>query len=180
MPSVAPGSAGDRVEEALTGIDERRSPGLYLVEKDGGVLVGRNKPERVGRFDRGGGGRAFVRGDRWMLPGTYRIRTQIRFTTGYNTAQVVLGYRARDKNVRLTLTAGDFLYSIGEEDKEPEFDKVSWRFAGMRTRDGSLPGSQRGGAVDLKRSATAVDLELLVEGHAPPGSMDATWGRTTR
>ncbi len=156
---------GNWVEESLTGVDERRRPGLYLVEKDGGVLVGRNKPRNAsGRFDRGGGGRAFVRGDRWLLPGTYRIRTQIRFTTGYNTAQVVLGYRARDKNVRLTLTAGDFLYSIGEEDKEPEFDKVSWRFAGMRARDGGLPGSQSGGAVDLKRSATAVDLELLVEG----------------
>lgn len=156
---------GGWVEESLTRVDDRRPPGLYLVEKDGGVLVGRKKPrDASGRFDRGGGGKAFVRADRWVLPGTYRLRTKVRFTTGFNTMQVVLGWQARDRNLRLTLEAGDLLYAIGEEDKEPAFDKVRWRFEGMRNRDAALPGSLRGGVVDLKRSATAIDVELLVEG----------------
>ena len=143
---------GEWVEESLTFSTNGAGRGLYLVEKDGGVLVGRREqaPERFEALrPPGRGERSFLRASAGCSRGRTR-RTQIRFTTGYNTAQVVLGYRARDKNVRLTLTAGDFLYSIGEEDKEPEFDKVSWRFAGMRTRDGGLPGSQRGGAVDLK------------------------------
>ena len=150
------------------------------MEKDGGVLVGRNKPRNASGASIGEGadGRSFAKS--WMLPGTYRVRTQIRFTTGYNTAQVVLGYRARDKNVRLTLTAGDFLYSIGEEDKEPEFDKVVAlrRDAHPRRR---VTGESAGRGRGPERSATAVDLELLVEGPRVSAWLDGRYvGRTTR
>lgn len=153
------------IDESLTRVDDRRPKELFYVGKDGGLHLGRRKPRTgSGRIDRSGGGKSFVRGDRWMLPGQYRIQTQIRFTTGYNTALAVIGWQTRDRNVRLQLQAGSYLYAIGKEDEEPKFETVSWRFDGMRTRDGGLPGSARGGAIKLPAPSTAVALELVVDG----------------
>ena len=164
-PALAFDELGGWLDESLTRVDERRPKELFYVAGDGGLHLGRRKPRAgSGRIDRSGGGKSFVRGERWMLPGQYRLKTQIRFTTGFNTALAVIGWQTRDRNVRLQIRAGSYLYSIGKEEEEPKFEKVSWRFDGMRTRDGGLPGSARGGSIKLPAPSTAVTLELVVDG----------------
>ncbi|MEM1449271.1 MAG: hypothetical protein AAGI22_09150 [Planctomycetota bacterium] len=154
-------------DEELTRLDEDRPKELFGFEEDGGILLGRRvKRGGSGRFDRRGGGKSFVRASRWMLPGSYSVRTNVRFTTAYNTAVAVVGWTSRERNVRLQITAGDWAYAVGDKDEEPRFDSVRWGFDGMRTRDAGLPGSARGGAIVLGSSSTSVTLELLVEGAA--------------
>ncbi|MEM9803210.1 MAG: hypothetical protein AAGA20_23025, partial [Planctomycetota bacterium] len=154
-------------DEELTGLDEDRPPELFALQDDGGFLLGRReKRTDTGRFDRRGGGKAFLRASRWMLPGAYSVRTNVRFSTGYNTFHAVLGWTSRERNVRLTITAGDWAYAVGDVDDEPTFETVRCRFDGLRTRDTGLTGSLEGGGVDLGASRTAIDLELLVEGAA--------------
>ncbi|MEM8712417.1 MAG: hypothetical protein AAGG01_15805, partial [Planctomycetota bacterium] len=69
-------------DEELTRLDQDRVNGLYFVEDDGTLLLGRDKPRTgSGRFDRNGGGRSFVRSSRWLMPGTYRMKTRVNFTT---------------------------------------------------------------------------------------------------
>lgn len=101
-----------------------------------------------------------------MLPGSYTVRTHVRFTTGFNTAVVVVGWTSRERNVRMNIVAGDWRYAVGEKDEEPKFDSLRWRFDGMRTRDAGLPGSARAGAIELGTSTTGVSLEIRVEGAA--------------
>ncbi len=171
LNGIAPIPAGESEElvgwadETLTRLDDDRAPGLFFVEEDGTVLLGR-KTARTGsgRFDRTGGGRSFVRATRWMLPGTYRIKTRVNFTTAHGTVIVVLGWMTRDRNLRLRLTAGDRDYASGESEKEPKFDKVRWRFNGMRTREGGLATSVTGGTIELQPAGASVELELVVTG----------------
>ncbi len=160
-----PEELGDWTEESLTRLDEDRRPGLYFVEDDGTLLLGRDSTRTgSGRFDRNGGGRSFVRASRWMLPGTYRLKTRVNFTTSYGTSLIVLGWMSRERNIRIHMTAGDFEYAIGESDEAPKFDTVRWRFDGMRTREGGLQTSVRGGVIELKPATSSVDVEILVTG----------------
>lgn len=164
-PIGEPDELGGWVEESLTRLDDDRRPELFFVEEDGTLLLGRNKSRTgTGRFDRNGGGRSFVRSSRWMLPGTYRMKTRVNFTTSFGSALVVLGWSTRDRNIRISLTAGDVEYAIGETDEEPSFDKVRWRFDGMRTREGGLATSVRGGAIELKPAGASVEIEVLITG----------------
>ncbi|QDV06956.1 hypothetical protein Poly30_24740 [Planctomycetes bacterium Poly30] len=165
IPPGEPDELGGWVEESLTRLDEDRPEGLYFVEDDGTLLLGRNSARTsTGRFDRNGGGRSFVRASRWMLPGTYRIQTRMNFTTAYATGLIVLGWSSRERNIRIPLTAGDVQYAIGESDEEPSFDKVNWRFDGMRTREGGLWTSVRGGAIELDPPSASIEIELLITG----------------
>ncbi len=171
LSGIAPIPKGESEElegwadESLTRLDDDRAKGLFFVEDDGTLLLGR-KTARTGsgRFDRSGGGRSFVRATRWLLPGTYRIKTRVNFTTAHGTVIVVLGWKTRDRNLRLRLTAGDFDYAVGESDEAPKFDTVRWRFNGMRTREGGLGTSVSGGSIELDPPGASVDLELLVMG----------------
>lgn len=153
------------IDESLTRLDDNRVRGLFFVEDDGTLLLGRKTARKgSGRFDRSGGGRSFARANRWMMPGTYRIKTRVNFTTSHGSVIVVLGWKTRDRNLRLRLTAGDFDYAVGESEEEPEFDSVRWRFNGMRTREGGLGTSVTGGAIELEPAGASVALELVVTG----------------
>ena len=154
-------------DEELTGLDKNRPKGLYRIEPDGALLLGRRERQAgTGDLDRRGGGKSFLRADRWMLPGSYAISTRVSFTTGSNAFLAVLGWTSRERNVRLRLTAIDWDYAKGDKETSAEFKSVSWSFNGLRTRDGGLPGSAKSGAVAISNSQTSVQLELLVEGSA--------------
>ncbi len=166
LPGLAAELEGWRDEE-LTSLDKNRPKGLYRIEPDGGLLLGRRQRQAgTGDMDRGGGGKSFLRADRWMLPGSYSVSTRVSFTTASNSFLAVLGWTSRERNVRLRLTATDWDYATGKKDTSPEFKSVNWAFDGLRTRDGGLPGSARSGAVSVTNSQTSVQLELLVEGSA--------------
>ena len=166
LPGLAVELLGWRDEE-LTSLDKNRPKELYRVEPDGSLLLGRRQRQAgTGDMDRGGGGKSFLRADRWMLPGSYSISTRVSFTTASNNFLAVLGWTSRERNVRLRLTAQDWEYATGKKDSSAEFKSVNWAFDGLRTRDGGLPGSVRSGSVSVNNSQTSVQLELLVEGSA--------------
>ena len=166
-------------DEELTGLDDNRPEGLYRIEADGSLLLGRRERQAgTGDMERRGGGRSFLRADRWMLPGSYSVSTRVAFTTGSNSFLAVVGWTSRERNVRLRLTASDVSYARGEKESSPEFKSVGWSFNGLRTRDGGLPGSARSGSVSIGRSQTSVELELLVEGSAVSAWIDGQYAGT--
>lgn len=152
-------------DEELVRLDQDRPEELFQIAEDGTVRLGRREGRSgSGSIERSGGGRSFVRADRWMLPGTYEVTANLRFTTGFNRVFAVLGWQTRDRNTRLAITAGDVEYASGETDEEPRFEDVGWRYDGMRPRDRGLPGSSRGGRLELPAPSTSVSLRLLVDG----------------
>lgn len=166
LPGLA-AELGGWEDEELTSLDKNRPKGLYRIEPDGSLLLGRRERQAgTGEMDRRGGGKSFLRADRWMLPGSYSISTRVSFTTGANAFLAVLGWTSRERNVRLRLTAIDWDYAKGDKESSAEFKSVNWSFNGLRTRDGGLPGSAMSGAVSISNSQTSVQLELLVEGSA--------------
>jgi hypothetical protein len=153
------------VEESLTGYDKERDVGLWYDEPDGDVVVGRKRPRTgTGLVDRGGGGVCFVRAQDYQLPGTYRVKTRVQFTTSFGYGALVVGYTRRDRNVRVNVVGGDYQYSIGESDEEPAFDSVGWGVDGLYVREGPLAGSRPGGRAEFGRKRTAFELEVLVDG----------------
>ncbi len=154
------------VEDELTGYEERRVAGLWYETEDGDLIVGRHRPRTgTGQVDPRAHQRdAFARAGRWNLPGTWRARMRIQFTTSYLSGAVILGYTRRDRNVRFQFHAGDFMYAIGEKEEAAELDSVGWSLHGLRDRDGALPGSTPRGRVEFPRPKTSFELELLVDG----------------
>ncbi len=169
FPFDAPGRyAGWRgwEEDGLTGYEDFRVPDLWYAADDGDLHVGRKRPRTgTGRLDRAAHQRhAFVRTRDWLLPGTYRIRMDVQFTTSYVSGAVILGYTRRDRNVRFGFTAGDFMYAIGESEDEPKFEEVSWSLRGLFQRDGALAGSVPRGTHAFGKPRSGFKLELLVDG----------------
>ena len=155
-------------ESDLSGYEEFRVKELWFAGDNGDLHVGRKKPRKgTGLIDRNAHrAHCFALSKNWALPGAYRIKTRIKFTTSYVSGAVVFGYTRRDHNLRFQFTAGDLMYAIGESEEEPTFKSVGWRLHGLRTRDGALPGSVNGGGYEFARALRAFDLELLVEGAA--------------
>ena len=178
LPTLA-SELGGWTDEELTGLDEGRPDGLYGFEDDGTILLGRRARRKdSGKFDRRGGGRSFIRSERWMLAGSYSIATRVTFTTGSNQFLAVLGWTSRERNIRFRLTASDWEYATGRKEGEADFKSVGWGFDGLRTRDGGLPGSRRSGSISLSGTQTSVLLELLVEGSAVSAWIDGQYAGT--
>ncbi len=161
------------IEDELVGYDKKRRVGLWHALPDGDLLVGRREERTgTGKVDRGGGGMAFTRSEDYLLPGTYRIETRVRFTTAYGRGQVVFGYQRRDRSLRLTFSGGAYMYAVGESEEEPSFEEIDWSLSGMWERDGALSGSTRSGKVDFGKQRTAFDLVLLVDGASVQAMVD--------
>jgi hypothetical protein len=156
------------VEAGLTGYEERRAPGCWYVEPDGELHVGRFRPrEGTGTLDRTSHQRhAYVHTARSEPEGRYAVSCRIQFTTSYVNGALVLGYGRRDRNVRLSFSAGDFLYAIGKKDETKEIEQVGWRIDGLRERDGPLSGSTAGGTVKFAEPRTNFELLAIVDGAA--------------
>ncbi|MEE8467622.1 MAG: hypothetical protein V3T22_04165, partial [Planctomycetota bacterium] len=160
------------VEDELVGHDEDRIPGLWHATGDGDLLVGRRSPRTgTGSMDRAGGGLAFVRSVRALLPGTYRIRTRVHLTTAQVNAAVVLGYDRRDRSIRFSFsgTNADF---AADRTTEGGVERLNWRLSGMWQRDGALAGSTPSGGIDFGRPRTSFVLELLVDGASLQAFID--------
>jgi hypothetical protein len=154
------------VEDGLTGYEDLRVEGLWYAAEDGALHVGRERPRAgTGTMDRSAHQRqAFVRSTRWNLPGRYVVSAQVQLTTSFVDAALVIGYTRRDRNVRVHLNAGDFLYSIGVKEGAEEIKSVGWRCDGLFDRDNALPGARPGGVVDFGRPVSAIHVDLLVDG----------------
>jgi hypothetical protein len=150
----------------LTGYEEHFAKGLWYVAANEDLHVGRKKPRTAtGRLDRSAHlHHAFALSAPRLMPGAYRIKMRIKFTTSYVSGAVVFGYARRDLNLRFGFSAGDLMYAIGESEEKPAFDEMRWSLNGLRQRDGALPGSLGGGGFAFERALPSFDLELLVEG----------------
>jgi len=153
-------------EDLLTDYEERRVPGLWYLDRDRTLHVGRKEPRtETGDFDRRAHQvHAFTRGTEWITPGAFELRARVKFTTSFVSGALVLGYTRRDRNLRLNFSAGDFLYSIGAGENEPTFDSVSFYLSGLRDRDGPLHGSIPVGGQDFGQRATGFDFLIRVDG----------------
>ncbi len=154
------------MEDELTGYEEHRTPNLWYDDGEGGVHIGREKPrEKTGQLDRSAHQRdAFVRGREWLLPGRYRLRARIHFTTTFVRGGVMIGYTRRDRNVRFEFDAGDYMYSIGESEKAAELDSVGVSLHSMRDGESASFGQTVGGGVNFDHPSTSFELELVVDG----------------
>src|SRR5262249_1670653 len=138
--------------------------------------VGRQKPrEGTGTIDRNAAQvHAFALAPDWVLPGTWRLDANIRFTTSFVAGAVIFGYTEREANYRFGFNAGDFMYASGVSQKEPEFTSMGWGISGLRDRDGGLAGSTAGGGVDFGGRAAGFDLTIEVDGALAIFSINGT------
>jgi hypothetical protein len=155
-------------EAGLTGYEERRAAQCWYVEPDGDLHVGRFEPrDGTGLLDRRAHQRhAFALTGDAQAAGRYALRCRVQFTTSYVSGALVLGYMRRDRNVRLSFSAGDFYYSIGKKEQPEELDGVGWRVDGLRDRDGPLTGSLSAGRVAFDSPRTSFELLAIVDGAA--------------
>lgn len=162
------------VEDSLVGFEDRRAKGLWYVTPEMNLVVGAVRPaSSTGRVDRNAYQQdAYARAPEWILPGSYRLRGRIRFTTAYVAGAIVLGSTRRDRDLRLLFSAGNFDYAIGESDVEPSFETLSWRLDALRERDPALAGSAGSGIFAFDRAAPSFAFELLVEGATLRVSID--------
>ncbi len=154
-------------EDGLTGAEERRVAGLWYETAEGDLHVGRKRPrDKTGILDKRAHIRdAFVRTIEWMAPGEYVIRARIHITTSYINGGLVIGYTRRDRNLRLTFTAGDYLVSIGKKEKDKiEINKVKLGLRGLWEREGKLSRSQPRQTRKWKNPTSFFEVEAQVSG----------------
>jgi hypothetical protein len=153
------------VEDALTGFDDKRVPGCWYATPEGDLHVGREKPkETTGTLDRAAHvSDCFARSSDWVAAGDYVVKMRVHFTTSYVSGAIVLGHWRRDRDLRLSFAAGDYMYAIGRSEKNEQFKSVYLGFAGLWERDGQLPGTAPSQTIALKAPAS-FELELCVRG----------------
>ena len=153
-------------EDDLTGFEEHRVPNLWYDTGEGNLHVGRPEPrEKTGQMDRNAHLRhAYVRGQEWLGPGHYRLKTRVHFTTTYVSGAIVIGHTRRDRNVRLGFTAGDYMYSIGQKEDAAELDSISVSLGGIRDGEAAWSGQVASKGVKFEHPSTWFEVELLVYG----------------
>ncbi len=160
-------------ETGLTDYEERRVKGLWCVDEEGNLVVGRAEP-RPKKIATGGGIEtvdraaaqvsAFALAPEWILPGTWQLDCRIRFQTSFVSGAVVFGYVDRDVNLRFSFSAGDFNYAIGASEKqEHDFKSISGWLSGLRERDPALIGDSTGGSIEFDAPRSSFHLRLLVD-----------------
>ncbi|MCA8969159.1 MAG: hypothetical protein KDC95_05225 [Planctomycetes bacterium] len=161
-------------EEGLTGYEERRVANLWFMDADGNLHVGREKPrDKTGVLDRSIHIRdAYVRANQWQQPGQYVFRTRVHFTTSYVSGAILLGITRRDRNVRVSFNAGDYLYAIGRSDEVKKTDSMRIGVEGLWDREGGLGMSSGSRKFDFARPATSFTLEVRVDGPTAWISVD--------
>lgn len=154
------------IESGLTGYEERRVPDLWFVSDEGDLHVGRTRPrDATGSMDRAAHQRhAFVRSVEWLAPGRYVVRARVHFTTSYVSGALVFGWTRRDRNLRLTFSAGDFLYAIGRRDSGEPGTTVRLALDALWERDRSLPHDDHPKPHEFDCPGGFLDLELRVDG----------------
>ena len=153
------------VEDSLTGYDERRAKGLWYATAEGDLHVGREKPkDSTGALDRAAHQRqCFARSADWIAAGDYVVRMRIHFTTSYVNGAVIFGHSRRDRDLRLSFSAGDYEYAVGRSEKNEQFQNVQLNLRGLWERDGQLPQTAPGTGHELKEPSSFL-LELRVRG----------------
>lgn len=148
-------------EDDLTGHETRRVEGLWYIDHQGDVHVGRNEPRGgTDTMDRNAHYRdAFVLSKEWQDPGRYRLRTKIEQTTSFFHGGVTIGWTRRDRNLRFDFLGGDARYAAGESDSRDAANGFQWSLDGLYARKPAL----RGG-VGFDSEQTTWDLEILVDG----------------
>lgn len=165
------------VEDGLTDYEEKRVPNLWFATDDGDLHVGREKPrDGTGALDRALWQRhAFARSEEWVPAGRYVVEGRVFFTTSYFSGAVVVGYRRADRVVRFQFSGGDFLYSLGVNEKAAKLDGINWHLHGRRPRDGGLGGSTAGGTHKFPGERTQFRFAILVDGPEAHAFVDDAW-----
>lgn len=169
------------VEGPLTGYEKRRAKGCWYADANGDLHVGREQPRAgTGVLDRTAHQRdACALTQEWIAPGRWRLRTRVQLTTSFASGALVVGWTRRDRNLRIALSAGDFLYAIGKRDAGEELEAVRWSVDGQWEREGALPGLRSGGEARFAEPRAHFELELRVDGGALEllieGERVATW-----
>jgi len=162
--SVHPVEGSAWVEEELVGHDDPFPTGNWFSAPDGDLGVGRRKARSgTGRFGGANRGAVFVRGSHYELPGTYLLKTRVRFTTTYASGQVILGWGRRDRAVTIGISGAASTLE-GNRDEEPKLRHVSWSMTGGFERDRSLQGAEPSAKIKLLQPSSAIEVELLVDG----------------
>ncbi|MCA8952440.1 MAG: hypothetical protein KDE27_23215, partial [Planctomycetes bacterium] len=153
-------------ESSLTGYEERRREGLWYVEPNGDVHVGREQPrDGTGTVDREAHRRdAFVHTVSWLSPGSYVVKGRVHFTTSYASGAIVFGHSRRDRDLRLNFHSGDYEYAVGRAQKSRGFHKVSFRLEGLWERDGKMPTTNRAFSTEVEGDDAAFEFEIHVRG----------------
>ncbi|MFT7516981.1 MAG: hypothetical protein ACI84O_000767 [Myxococcota bacterium] len=155
-------SAGKWQEHALSGMDKKRSVGMWFSDELLGDLhVGRDKGRTAtGTMDRTAFGRtAVVFADGWQQPGRYKISGKVEQSTTFFSGGIVFGWNRRDRNTRLSFSGGDYRYSVGETEEAESNAGLSWSLTSSFVRE----GAKRGG-VSFDKTGTTFSFEIIVDG----------------
>lgn len=164
-------------EDDLSGYEEKRIKGLWYETPDADLIVGRSKPkEGTGDTDRGAAQvHAYARSKAWMPSGHHIVTMRIAALTSFVSGSIVIGCTRRDRQVRLDLSMGDFLYSIGAKEDVAKIKGVMTSIRGMREREGALPGAYPSKHVDFKEQRTFFDVELSIDGPEVSATVDGVY-----
>ncbi len=146
--------------------ESSRADRFFYETPEGDIHVGRKRSAgSTGGMDRTSYGRSvLVLSKEWIPAGSYRLETEVFFTTSYVVGDVILGYQRKDWNYRFHFSAGDFLYAAGEKDDAPRFSSISWAIEGRTIRGGNLPGAHARGTVKFPRTKPSFKLRIDVMG----------------
>lgn len=161
-------------ESELTGYEEYRVPNLWYTTDDQDLHVGRERPrDLTGALDRSAAlHHGYARSREWLTPGRYRIKGSIYFTTSYVSGAVILGHTRRDRNVRLSFSAGDYMFSIGQKEDANKIKSVSVSLAAIR--DGESPSNGRAidSSITFDIPKEGFEFEVLVDGGLAIATID--------
>lgn len=175
-PSRQLGLAG-WFEDGLTGHEKGRVEGLWFVDYQDDLHVGRNEMRGgTDTMDRAAHNRdAFVMAKEWMEPGRYTLRTKIEQTTSFFHGGVVVGWSRRDRNIRFDFAGGDARYASGESESNLAGNGFGWTLDGLYARQAA-----RRGSVGFEREKTTWSLELRIDGPTMEAWVDGEFvGRIT-
>lgn len=162
------------LEDELTDYEEHRVPNLWFTTDEGDVHVGRAKPrDATGTLDRNAGlHHAFTRGREWIAPGRSRIRGRVTFTTTFVSGAIVFGYTRRDRNLRLSFTAGDYMFSIGQKAESAKMDSVNLSLSASRDGEGAFRERVPERRVQFDSATDGFDFEILIDGSLAVAFVD--------
>ena len=154
------------MEDDLSGYEQKRVKGLWYETGEGDLVVGRSKPkDGTGDTDRRADQvHAYARTKNWIASGNNILRFRVTALTSYVAGSVNIGILRRDRCIRLDLSMGDFLFSIGEKSEGTKIKGVNASLRGLREREGALPGACPGANIEFGEQRTYFDFEISIDG----------------
>ncbi|HKE01832.1 MAG TPA: hypothetical protein VKE69_12535, partial [Planctomycetota bacterium] len=156
--------AGGFLEDRLKDYEEFRVANYWHATPGGDLVLGKPDASLQTGKERGTSQiETFARGKEWVS-GPFSVKARVRFLTSYASGAAVIGYRRRDRQLRVAFSAGDFAHALGKKETD-EANGLPLAMWDLRERES---GGALAGRVDRRlpfgKDDASFELEVLVDG----------------